>query len=145
MGKGTLEAMSDNCPIQPQWSGRTVEGAGTLHCKAIRAPGPEGEDGGLCAQSCPTLCDPMDCSLPGSSTHGVFQARILERVAIPSSWDVDLVGGKEPQPGCYLTSPRWAGRSVPAPVAPHGPSESCNATASLLPSKAHLDFPCSQV
>ena len=30
------------------------------------------------AQSCPTLCDPMDCSLPGSSIHGIFQARILE-------------------------------------------------------------------
>ena len=29
-------------------------------------------------QSCLTLCDPMDCSLPGSSVHGVFQARILE-------------------------------------------------------------------
>ena len=36
----------------------------------------------LCAQSCPTLCDPMDCSLPGSSVHGIFQARILEWVAI---------------------------------------------------------------
>ena len=30
------------------------------------------------AQLCPTLCDPMDCSLPGSSTHGIFQARVLE-------------------------------------------------------------------
>ena len=30
------------------------------------------------AQSCPTLQDPMDCSLPGSSTHGIFQARVLE-------------------------------------------------------------------
>ena len=30
------------------------------------------------AQSCPTLSDPMDCSLPGSSIHGIFQARILE-------------------------------------------------------------------
>ena len=29
------------------------------------------------AQSCPTLCDPMDCSLPGSSVHGIFQARVL--------------------------------------------------------------------
>ena len=29
-------------------------------------------------QSCPTLCDPMDNSLPGSSTHGIFQARVLE-------------------------------------------------------------------
>ena len=34
------------------------------------------------AQLCPTLCDPMDCSLPGSSVHGIFQARILEWVAI---------------------------------------------------------------
>ena len=34
------------------------------------------------AQSCPTLCDPVDCSLPGSSIHGVLQARILEWVAI---------------------------------------------------------------
>ena len=34
------------------------------------------------AQSCLTLCDPMDCSLPGSSTHGIFQARVLEWVAI---------------------------------------------------------------
>ena len=33
------------------------------------------------AQSCPTLCDPMDCSSPGSSIHGIFQARILEGVA----------------------------------------------------------------
>ena len=37
------------------------------------------------AQSCPTLCSCMDCSLPGSSTHGIFQARILEWVAIPFS------------------------------------------------------------
>ena len=34
------------------------------------------------AQSCPTLCDPMACSLPGSSIHGIFQARILEWVVI---------------------------------------------------------------
>ena len=39
---------------------------------------------GLCevAQSCPTLCDPMDCSLPASSIHGIFQARVLEWVDI---------------------------------------------------------------
>ena len=36
-------------------------------------------------QSCCTLCDPMGCSLPGSSVHGIFQARILEWVAISSS------------------------------------------------------------
>ena len=37
------------------------------------------------AQSCLTLSDPMDCSLPGSSIHGIFQARILEWVAISFS------------------------------------------------------------
>ena len=36
-------------------------------------------------QSCPSLCDPMDCSLPGSSVHGIFQARILEWVAVSFS------------------------------------------------------------
>ena len=48
----------------------------------------------LCSvtQSCPTLCEPMDCSPPGSSVHGIFWARILEWVAIPfsrgsSQWD----------------------------------------------------------
>ena len=34
---------------------------------------------------CPTLSDPMDCSLPGSSIHGIFQARILEWIAVPFS------------------------------------------------------------
>ena len=37
------------------------------------------------AQSCPTLCEPMDCSPPGSSVHGIFQARILELVAMSYS------------------------------------------------------------
>ena len=36
-------------------------------------------------QSCPTLCDPMDCSPPGFSVHGILQARILEWVAMPYS------------------------------------------------------------
>ena len=37
------------------------------------------------AQSCPTLCDPMDCSLPGSSVYGIFQAIVLEWIAISFS------------------------------------------------------------
>ena len=37
------------------------------------------------AQSCLTLCDPTDCSPPGSSDHGIFQARVLEWVAIAFS------------------------------------------------------------
>ena len=40
------------------------------------------------AQSCPTLSDPMDCSLPGSSVHGIFQARVLEWGAIAFSRQV---------------------------------------------------------
>ena len=47
----------------------------------------------LVAQLCRTLCDTMDCSLPGSSVHEILQARILEWVAIPffrgSSWPRD--------------------------------------------------------
>ena len=46
--------------------------------------------GVLVAQSCPTLCNPMDCSPPGSSIHGILQARTLEWAVIPfsmgSSW-----------------------------------------------------------
>ena len=47
----------------------------------------------LVAQSCPTLCNPINCSLPGSSVHGILQEKILEWIAIPSprgfSWSRD--------------------------------------------------------
>ena len=42
------------------------------------------------AQSCPTPSDPMDCSLPGSSIHGIFQARVLEWDAIAFSGELTL-------------------------------------------------------
>ena len=49
------------------------------------------------AQSCPTLSDPMDCSLPGSSVHGIFQARVLEWGAIAfsvfSDWILSILSG----------------------------------------------------
>ena len=57
----------------------------------------------LVAQLCPTLCNPMDSNLPGSSAHGILQARILEWAAIPFSrgssqcWDqtwVSHIAGK---------------------------------------------------
>ena len=57
--------------IQPQWSSQT-ESPFHIHCVLV-------------AQSCPTLCDPMDYSLPGFSVHGILQARILEWIAIPFS------------------------------------------------------------
>ena len=44
------------------------------------------------AQSCPTLSDPMDCSLPGSSIHGIFQARVLEWVAVAFSVEDIMIG-----------------------------------------------------
>ena len=46
------------------------------------------------AQSCPTLSDPMDCSLPGSSIHGIFQARVLEWVAIAFSSSYKVIKTK---------------------------------------------------
>ena len=52
----------------------------------------------LVAQSWPTLCNPTDCSLPSSSVHGIFQARILKWVAILFSRDL-------PNPGTELESP----------------------------------------
>ena len=45
----------------------------------------ESESEGEVVQSCPTLHDPTDCSLPGPSVHGIFQARVLEWVAISFS------------------------------------------------------------
>ena len=53
------------------------------------------------AQSCPTLCNPVDCSLPASSVHGLFQARVLEWVAIFFSVKREEGIYKEPT-FCYL-------------------------------------------
>ena len=49
------------------------------HSKSLYDPPPRVmENESEVAQSCPTLCNPMDCSLPGSSVHGIFQARVME-------------------------------------------------------------------
>ena len=60
---------SAQCHLAP-WMGEGFGGE-CMHAKSL--------------QLCPTLCDPMDCSPPGSSVHGIPQARILEWVAIPFS------------------------------------------------------------
>ena len=65
----------------------------------------------LVAHSYSTLCDRMDCSLPGSSVHGILQARILERVAIPFSRGSS-------QPGIEQRSP--ALQVDPLPAEPQG-------------------------
>ena len=58
----------------------------------------------LIAQSCPTLCDPMSYSPPGSSVHGIFQTRILEWVAISIS-----MGSSRPRDRTHIS---WIGRQI---------------------------------
>ena len=55
------------------------------HWIGLPFPSPTHESESEVTQSCPTPSDPMDCSLPGSSVHGIFQARVLERVAFVNS------------------------------------------------------------
>ena len=61
----------------------------------------------LVAQSCPTLCDPMDCSPPGSSVRGIFQVRILKWMPFPSPGDL-------PDPEIEPVSPALQADSLPA-------------------------------
>ena len=58
-------------------------------------------------QSCPTLCNSMDCSPPGCSVHGILQARILEWVAMPSSR-----GPSQPRDRIYLSHVSCMGRQI---------------------------------
>ena len=60
-------------------------------------------------QSCLTLCDPIDCSLPGSSVYGILQARILEWVDMPSSR-----GSSWPRDRTHISGlPHWQAGSLP--------------------------------
>ena len=90
---------------------------------------------GCCAeslQSCPALCDPMDCSLPGSSVRGTSQARVLEWVAVPSSGDLPHPGIEPTShavPGGILTtSATWEACQVWAPWE-NSPEPPCFLTA----------------
>ena len=60
----------------------------------------------MCVQSCPTLCNPMDCSLPGSSVHGIFQANYWGELPFPTLGDLPTPRVKPASPG----SPALAGR-----------------------------------
>ena len=59
-------------------------------------------------QSCLTLCDPMDCSPPGSSVHGILQARILEWLAMPSS-----MGSSQLRDWTRISCVSCIGRQIP--------------------------------
>ena len=63
---------------------------------------------GKSLQLCPTLCDPMDCSQPGSSVHGILQARVLERVATPS-----YRGSSQPRNQTHVSYTSRIDRRVP--------------------------------
>ena len=65
-------------------------------------------------QSCLTLCNPVDCSLPGSSVHGILQARLLEWVAIPLLQGIFPTQGSNP----CLCLLHWQTGSLP--LAPPG-------------------------
>ena len=66
-------------------------------------------------QSCPNLCDPMDCSPTGSSVHGILQARILKWIAISSSR-----GSSWPRDQTHISYVSCIGRLVLSPLVPSG-------------------------
>ena len=68
--------------IPQDWEKHTPLWEGTQKILCTRRPSESESEG---TQSCLTLCDPMGCSLPGSSVHGIFQARVLEWGAIAFS------------------------------------------------------------
>ena len=104
-------------PWNTEWRGRTVRGSKRENISA------SGERISSVAQSCPTLCDPMDCSPPGSSLHGILQARILEWVAMRTSRDLPNPG-IEPTSlmspaltgGFFTTSITWEAPKIPLEV-----------------------------
>ena len=110
-------------PWDSQGKNTGVGGHFLLQCMKVKS---ESE----VAQSCLTLSDPMDCSLPGSSVHGIFQARVLEWVAIAFSGhrcsvqfshsvvsDSDSLRPHEPQharPPCPSPTPGVHSNSCPS-------------------------------
>ena len=97
----------------------------------------------LVAQSCLTLGDPRDCSPPGSSVHGISQARVLEWVAIAYSRDLPDPGTKSASPaspalagGFFTTTPPAAAaksrQSCPTPCDPRDGSLSDSSVPGIL-------------
>ena len=90
--------------LQPS-EGRFKESLTNVNCKS--------ENESEVAQSCPTLCDPKDCSPPSSSVHGILQARILEWVAISFSRGIFPTRGSNPGiPHCRLTLYRLSHQGI---------------------------------
>ena len=84
----------------------------------------------LSLQSYPTLCNPVDCSPPGSSAHGVLQARILEWVAISSSR-----GSSQPRDWTHVFCISYIGRWILTTLPPGKPRMTvwfCNSTSGYI-------------
>ena len=75
--------------------------------------------------SCPTLCDAMDCGPPGSSVHGILQARILKRTAMPSSKGSSQPGDQTHVCLCLLHC-RWILYPLSHPGTPYLPQHLTN-------------------
>ena len=88
----------------------------------------------LVAQLCLTLCDPIDCSLSGSSVHQILQARILELVAIPFSRGSSCPGSPALKADFFFPSEDWRKGFVPG-LSPW------LADDHLLPASLHVIFP----
>ena len=78
----------------------------TVNPQNTQAKGLYGQFGGLVDKLCPTLADPVDCGLSGSSVHGILHARILEWVAMPPPGDL-------PNPGMEPRAATLQANSLP--------------------------------
>ena len=96
------------------------------HWSGLPFPSPMHESESEVTQSCPTLSDPMDCSLPGSSIHGIFQARVLKWVAkqgpfpmkLCSEWNAIIYGISQ---WTQTTQPQGSSSGFMIPLCPPGP------------------------
>ena len=85
----------ENTPVSDCIWGRAINSTCVCVCVCVCV---------LVAQSCLTLCDPVDYSPPGSSVHGILQARIMAWVAIPFSRDLPDPGIKPRSPALWVDS-----------------------------------------
>ena len=116
--------------IGPSRQLQPCEDSGSHSCRRSRSGQEEVMISDVCMhaksfQLCSTLCNPMDCNLPGSSVLGIFQVSILEWVAMPSSRRSFSTQGLSP---CLLCLLHWQAGSLP--LAPSGKSDSSESWAS---------------
>jgi len=105
--------------LQGQFAGPILPSLTRRLCRAMRVHAQS-------LQRCRTLCDPIDCSPPGSSVHGILQARILQGVAMPFSRG-SRVGSSQPRDQTCIFSPFLHWQMGSSPLAP--PGKDCSPSA----------------